>query len=195
MGSTKPQVITDNQRPALANLRKQSGHGWWEQFVPGADLIGESEGGRAQTLVNDDGTITLRVEDIDGEARARTMMILEGFKGGKVELSARFSVNPVPDSETADVILVALGQPLGQSTFTTPGSGDQVGDVIGIDDETPDDIQEIRAVFETGLADGDNLAVGIILKKTSNSNQTSIDVAGLQVAQIFQQSVPRGGNR
>jgi hypothetical protein len=38
MGSTKPQVIADNQNPALTGLRKQAAHGWWEQWVAAANL-------------------------------------------------------------------------------------------------------------------------------------------------------------
>ena len=197
MGSTKPQVIADNQNPALTGLRKQAAHGWWEQWVAANNLISPADGGGATTVINANGTVTLQVTTAAGVAETRTMEVLEGFKGGKIELSARFRVSVVPQAgETANLVLVALGQPLGQATFTEVELANIVGDAIEIDDAAITTIQEISAVFETTLADGDNLEIGLFLQKTSaNNNAVAVELAGLQIAQIMQQSVPRGGNR
>jgi hypothetical protein len=125
------------------------------------------------------------------------MTILEGFKGGKIEISARYRVSDVAvGGDTASLILVALGQPLGQATFTSVELANIVGDAVlitDVDDNT--EIREISAVFETTLADGDNLEIGLFLQKTNGAGAIDVEFAGLQIAQIMQQSVPRGGNR
>jgi hypothetical protein len=192
-------VIADNQNPALTGLRKQAAHGWWEQWVAAANLESDTAGTGAAVTVNANGTMTLQVTTVDGVAEARVMTILEGFKGGKIEISVRYRVSDVPSaSETADLILVALGQPLGQATFTTVELANIVGDAIEIDENAVTTIQEISAVFETTLADGDNLEIGLFLQKTADfgpPGAVDVEFAGIQIAQIMQQSVPRGGNR
>lgn len=195
MGSTKPQVIADNQNPALTGLRKQAAHGWWEQWVAANNLISPADAGGATTVINANGTVTLQVTTDDGVAETRTMTILEGFKGGKIEISARFRIVSVVGGNTASLILVALGQPLGQATFTTVELVDAVGDPVLITDASATTVQEISAVFETSLADGDNLEIGLFLEKTVLDAAIVVEIVGLQIAQIMQQSVPRGGNR
>ena len=171
MGSTKPQVIADNQNPALTGLRKQAAHGWWEQWVAANNLKGDTAGAGASVTINPNGTVTLQVTTDAGVAESRTMVILEGFKGGKIEISARYRVADVAvGGDTASLILVALGQPLGQATFTTVELANAVGDPVLItdaDDNT--EVREISAVFETTLADGDNLEIGLFLQKTNGA--------------------------
>ncbi len=206
MGSSLVAIIADNQKPSLNLVQKQKAFGWWEQFVAGADLEPDTFEPQ-QTFENEsipaadpqpNGTLRLEVDNPGTEAFGRNMTILEGFKGGKVELSARFAIagEILPEGEAATLSLIAKIQKLGDSGFTTINIPAQlVGEAIVIDDSTGEDIQEIRAVFEPGGRTGDNLAIGIVLKKTAGSTTAQVDIAGLQIGQILQQSVPRGGNR
>ncbi len=204
MGSSLVAIIADNQKPSLNLIRKQKAFGWWEQYVAGLALSPQAisaNGGQPSAVAQSNGTIRLRVDSVVGEvgdvAFGRSMVILEGFKGGKVEISARIAfVDAIPGAETVTIALVALPAILGQATFPTPVfPGDVIGTAIVFDNTVTDVIQEISAVFEPDAADGDHLAIGIVAVKTAGATAVSVDVAGLQTAQILQQTVPRGGNR
>ncbi|KKN51597.1 hypothetical protein LCGC14_0621390 [marine sediment metagenome] len=200
MGSTLMAIIADNQKPSLNLVRKQKAFGWWEQYVAGLALKPQAisaNGGQPSAVAQSNGTIRLRVDDVNDVAFGRSMVILEGFKGGKVEISGRIAfVDAIPGVETVTIALVALPAILGQATFPTPVfPGDVIGTAIVFDNTVTDVIQEISAVFEPDAADGDHLAIGIVAVKTAGATPISVDVAGLQTAQILQQSVPRGGNR
>ena len=202
MGSTVLAVIADNQKPSLNLIRKQNAFGWWEQWVAGANFVGQAiagNGGQPAAVAQPDGTKRLTVEDVGDVAYGRSIVVLEGFKGGKVEISARIAFvggDPIPDDETVTVALVALPAILGQATFPTPVyPGNVIGTAIVFDTTVTTAIQEISAVFEPNAADGDHVAIGIVAVKTLGDTAVSVDVAGLQTAQIMQQTVPRGGNR
>jgi hypothetical protein len=202
MGSSLVAVVADNQKPSLNLIRKQKAFGWWEQWVAGRNFVGQAiaaNGGTPSAIAQPDGTKRLTVDDVGDVAYGRSMVILEGFKGGKVEISARIAFvggDPIPDGETVTVALIALPAILGDATFPTPAyPANVIGTAIVFDTTVTNEIQEISARFEPNTADGDHLAIGIVAVKTLGATPVSVDVAGLQTAQILQQTVPRGGNR
>ncbi len=201
MGSTRPVVVDDLTRPATINLRKDRFPGWWPQWFGGFALQTEivtGGGGTPGVTRLPNGTLRFNLDVAnDAVIYARSPVILEGYNGGQVQVTARVvpgSSGPIPAAESISVVFVELDSEVGDADFPNPFfPANQIGTTVVFDENNDEQVQEVSAVFTPSVRDGDAVYVGVAAFKSAGNSEVDIDVQGFQISQISNPSIPNGG--